>query len=301
LVHRSSVAEVFVTDSLQVGPDHYAVAAQLPRGHVMQEQQIYDPSLLVETARQAGVLVSHRHLDVPMDRAFVMNRLTMRITNIEALSQGESPGRLTIDFTTSLNTNSRGRMRGYEFTGGWVIDGATVAEGTGSLTFMSKRAHQMLRTQARSHLDPDAVAAPTPLPATPATVGRRDRRNVVITEPAAVHPNRWSATIAPDFSHPHLFDHPLDHLPGNLVIEASRQLTVAAVAKSWGVDPSRLVPVGLETTFTGYCENDITTALEAEVSPFRRSALGLVAGAEVDVTQCGTTLSTVRVEVVQCT
>ncbi|WP_246890403.1 AfsA-related hotdog domain-containing protein [Streptomyces scabiei] len=63
LVHRASIAEVFVTDSAQTGEDTYAVAAQLPRGHLIGEHSpAYDFTLLVEVVRQAGVLVAHRHM-----------------------------------------------------------------------------------------------------------------------------------------------------------------------------------------------------------------------------------------------
>lgn len=300
LVHRSAIAEVFVTDSRPVGPTRFEVAAQLPRGHVMLEHTVHDMSLLLEAGRQAGVLVSHRHLDVPMDRVFIMNQLALNVTDLAGLEQGTDPGRLVVDVDATLHTNSGGRLRGYDFTGVWTIDGTRVAEGTGSLTFINKRAYAALRTRARSALDL-SVAAPTPLPAAPETVGRRDRRNVVITDPVAADPDRWSATVVPAFGHPHLFDHPLDHLPGNLVIEAARQLTVAAAARSWGVDPATLVPVSVEAEFTDYCENDLATRLEADLTPFRTSGLGPVAGAEVRICQNDTVRSTIRVEVAQWT
>jgi hypothetical protein len=65
--------------------------------------------------------------------------------------------------------------------------------------------------------------------------------NVVISE---IEPGQHDdhATIVVDTSHPTLFDHPLDHLPGMLVIEACKQTAIASATRrgftdrSWHVD-----------------------------------------------------------------
>ncbi|MDE3723842.1 ScbA/BarX family gamma-butyrolactone biosynthesis protein [Nocardiopsis sp. N85] len=300
LVHRKAVSEVFVTDSRQTGENTFDVAAQLPRGHVMLETPTYDLPLILEACRQTGVLISHRHLDVPMDRAFIMHRMSLHIGDLDGLRQGAEPARLMVATEADLYRNQAGRLRGYDFRGTVLLNGTEVAQATGALIFLSRQAYQALRTKGRESLDWSAAAAPRAIPAQPSVVGRRDPRNVVITDPVQRGDESWRATVVPDHSHPHLFDHPLDHLPGNLLIEAARQVAVAGVARSEGLDPVTLVPVSVEASFSSFCENDLPSTLEADITPFRSDErFGPVVGVDVRVNQQGTTNSSFRIEVAQ--
>ncbi len=300
LVHRNAVSEVFATDSRQTAENTFEVAAQLPRGHVMLETPAYDLPLLLEACRQTGVLISHRHLDVPMDRAFIMRGMSLHVGDLDGLRQGPEPARAMVRTEADLYRNRAGRLRGYDFRGDVFINGAEVAKAAGSLIFVNRPAYQALRTKGRDALDWSAAAAPRPVPAPPAVVGRRDPRNVVITDPVQRGDHGWRATVVPDHGHPHLFDHPLDHLPGNLLIEAARQVAVAAAARSAGLDPAPLVPVSVEASFSSFCENDLPSTVEADLAPFRSDErFGPVVGVDVRVNQQGTTNSTFRIEVAQ--
>ncbi|MFD3688860.1 ScbA/BarX family gamma-butyrolactone biosynthesis protein [Nocardiopsis sp. NPDC058631] len=300
LVHRNAVSEVFVTDSQQTGESTFDVAAQLPRGHVMLETPAYDLPLILEACRQTGVLISHRHLNVPMDRAFIMQRMSLDITDLDGLRQGSEPARVMVRTTADLYRNQAGKLRGYDFRGDVLLNGTEVAKATGALIFVSKLTYQALRSKGRDALDWSTGPAPRAVPARPSVVGRRDPRNVVITEPVQRGEDGWKATVVPDHSHPHLFDHPLDHLPGNLLIEAARQLVVAAVARSSGLDPATLAPVSVEASFSSFSENDLASVVEADLTPFRRDErFGPVMGADVRVIQQGVAGSTFRIEVAQ--
>lgn len=300
LVHRKAVAEVFVTDSRQVEENVYDVAAQLPRGHVMLEDRTYDVPIVVEACRQAGVLISHRHLDVPQDQAFVMRHIGLDIAEPAALRQGDEPARMLIRVDVDLRTSRSGRIQGYDFVGRISINGRDLGTAHGSLFFMSKKAYRVVRANGRAALDIEGTAQPQPSPCDPAAVGRRDHRNVVISEPVQRPENGWSATVVADHGHPHLFDHPLDHLPGNLLVEASRQLAVVSAARSGGLAPSTLFPISIAAEFTTFCENDLTTVVEAEPAPFRKDdKLGPVAAVDVRVLQKGDSCATMRIEVAQ--
>ncbi len=81
------------------------------------------------------------------------------------------------------------------------------------------------RMRAGSSWDP----GPQPTPADPSSVGGRTRtENVVIGTPdRAADGGSASAPLVVDIGHATLFDHPLDHLSGGLIIEAARQLSLA--------------------------------------------------------------------------
>ncbi|WP_370012895.1 AfsA-related hotdog domain-containing protein, partial [Nocardia cyriacigeorgica] len=67
------------------------------------------------------------------------------------------------------------------------------------------------------------------------------------------------ATLVPDIGHPFLFDHPLDHVPGSLLIEACRQTALAMVLER----APRLV--GVSSTFDRFVELDTPAECRAEI------------------------------------
>lgn len=303
LVHRRSVAEVFVTDSRQTAPDAFEVAAQLPRGHLMAENPgVHEPLLIIESMRQAGVLIAHRHMDVPLDTAFIMGTIGFQVDSLEGMRvRSEEPSRLLIHAKADTQVNRRGRILGFDFTGSVDIDGSHVLTAHGSLNFLSKRSYRVLRARGRSILNPRTAVLPRLVPVAPAEVGRHNPRNVVITPPVLSAGLRASASIVAHFDHPHLFDHPLDHIPGNLVIEAARQLAVSGLSRSYGIDPTALLPVTIAAEFAEFVESDSIAQLDARLGELTRDERSgaVVSEVTVDVRQNGAVAGTVRLEVAQ--
>ncbi|ORT60039.1 hypothetical protein BKD26_10585 [Streptomyces sp. CB03238] len=102
MVHRSAIAEVFLTDSRPTDrPDTYEVAAQLPRAHIMGERSgTHDFLLLVEVLRQAGVYLAHAYQNVSPDDSFIFRNLRIRIRDLSAMrSGGERPAQAVTTLT----------------------------------------------------------------------------------------------------------------------------------------------------------------------------------------------------------
>ena len=70
---------------------------------------------------------------------------------------------------------------------------------------------------------------PDPLAQLPGEHWRRSERNTVITHVLRRSPQSLNATLRVDEGHPYFFDHPLDHVPGILLIEGVLQLMEHAV------------------------------------------------------------------------
>jgi hypothetical protein len=140
---------------------------------------------------------------------------------------------------------------------------------------------------------PPAVRAPL---ATPESVGRTAWRNVLLagcvsgteptnkeptnkepasteptsTEPAGTEPSaeptggefrsgtgEFGAVLAVDESYRGMFNHPHDHLPGMLLMEAGRQAAVSTAARNTGVPAGALVLSSLNATFPAFAELDL--------------------------------------------
>ncbi|MFI0367828.1 ScbA/BarX family gamma-butyrolactone biosynthesis protein [Actinomadura sp. 1N219] len=303
LVHRASVTEVFLTDTAVVADDVFAVAAQLPRGHMIGERgEFYDFALIVEVLRQTGIVIAHRHLDVPLDMAFIFRYMTIRVVDLDALRIGPTPGQAVVTVRVQVERTRGGRVRALNFEAALDIDGRPALEVTGSLTFVTRGAFKAMRSRQRAARDLDRPITPLLAGATPDMVGRRQERNVVITEPVVLDDSRAAAKLVVDLAHPHLFDHPLDHVPGNLQIEAARQIATSAVARVGGPAPDTLDVIAMNAEFTGFIEHDLETRVEAQIRRFRNDdRLGVLAvPVSVQLTQQGETGARIELEVAQC-
>ena len=134
-------------------------------------------------------------------------------------------GRQTLDleFTIMVRREFRrgqdGPVQGLDVAGVATHEGTKLMELSGAFGWMSAANWTALR--AGAGWDP----GPQITPAHPDRVGRSCRENVVIGEPAP-HADGACAPVVVDIAHPTIFDHPLDHLPGGLIIEAGRQLAM---------------------------------------------------------------------------
>ena len=81
LVHRNAIAEVLLTDIVQLDRTSFEVAAQWSRSHRVyrpDQDGRHDPMLLLETVRQAGLALSHFGFGVPFEFKSVMHDVGFR-------------------------------------------------------------------------------------------------------------------------------------------------------------------------------------------------------------------------------
>ncbi|GAB2530492.1 ScbA/BarX family gamma-butyrolactone biosynthesis protein [Nocardia heshunensis] len=265
LAHRHAVAEVFVTSLDAESDDSFVVGAQLPRMHghygdhagVLAEY--HDLIAVMEAARQASIAVTHEFYDVPTDSAFLVR--TFNGTGIDSLAWeiGSAPADLELR-VRALRAHRRGTaLEGLDLVLDISSAGVTMGTVDGSFSWVSPRQWAGIRGGYRKHLglgpfETPASAGPR---AAAALVGRENPRNVVIGVPEITGGRARAAVIA-DTTHPILFDHQLDHVPGNLLIEACRQTALTTL----GADPRRLVSV--TSAFDQFVELDLPSVCVAE-------------------------------------
>ncbi|MCY0934581.1 ScbA/BarX family gamma-butyrolactone biosynthesis protein [Streptomyces sp. H34-S4] len=304
MVHRAAIAEVFLTDSRRVPDqtDTYEVAAQLPRAHIMGEQSgTHDFLLLIEMLRQAGVFLAHTYEDVPLDESFIFRHLQTEVRDQSALRTGDRPARAVATLTVLPQRKRNGRVQAIDFSGSLAIEDKHALQCSGGLAFFTRGVYQALRERRRRTLADTIGVLPTHVAAVPASVGRRDPYNVVITRPVAAGESAFAATVLSDTTHPHLFDHQLDHVPGNLLLEAARQLAAASVSSLHAISAHGLQVTSMDAQFQEFAELDLQTRAVARVEQFRlNESLGtLVIPVVVDILQQGRAVASFRLEVAQ--
>ncbi|MBF6061540.1 gamma-butyrolactone biosynthesis protein [Nocardia terpenica] len=266
LAHRCAVSEVFVTSLHANTEDSYTVGAQLPRMHAYYGDHLgpaathYDPLLVMEAARQAAIALTHEYFGIPQDMAFVVRTFNGSGADTAAWRIGPTPADLVMSVQITRRHQRAGRVHGVDMVLDIGCGGVPMMTVDGSFTWITPTQWDRLRDSACTGLglgefDGEAVSGAR---AEPQMVGRENRRNVVIG-PLQPHPAGGTAVLVADTGHPVLFDHPLDHAPGSLLIEAARQTATALL----GPNPPQLLCVA--ATFEKFVELDTPAECVAEI------------------------------------
>jgi 2-oxo-3-(phosphooxy)propyl 3-oxoalkanoate synthase len=285
LVHREALGEVFLTDTRRVDDDCYVAAAQLPRSHAYYGDHIvrpalYDPVLLMEACRQAALAGAHAHYDVPFDHSFIMTHFGIRLLHPKRVAVGSQPCELRLELTTKNRRVRDGRVTGYDLDIMLSADGKPIGQVVSGLRFRSRDGYAKLRLSGRggAELPSSATHPHTPLgtPVDPYLVGRSNPDNVVLVNAEATE-NGARALLSAPVNHPSMFDHPQDHIPGMVLMEAGRQLAHYAVTEHLGLAPSKIYIKDLHAVFTRFGELEPVTELSVELGE-RNSSGELVPG-----------------------
>ncbi|WP_190179838.1 ScbA/BarX family gamma-butyrolactone biosynthesis protein [Streptomyces naganishii] len=272
--HRAAVAEVFLTDWAPGQPDGFVVSAQWPRGHsfFLQRSGYQDPLLIAESVRQVGSLIAHAEFGVPLGHHFLMHNLSYTVTE-QGLATAPIPTEVEMRVTCHDLSKRGGQLTGMRYQVTLVRDGRSVGFAEADFNCLSPRVYQRLRGRR-----PTSVAPARGQVVPPASVGRVLPSDVVLLAPEKAS-HRWQLHL--DTRHPILFDHPVDHVPGMVLMEAARQAAQA-------VHPLPVLALGMDSTFSRFAELDAPCWIEAEVA----EDSGLV---HVTGTQNGSTVFTAHV------
>lgn len=253
LVHRTHDRDVFVTSVRVVGPSRFEVGARWPASHSFYGPvgDRHDPLLLLETMREAVFVVGHGKYDIPRDTSFVARAKEFEVYPAGLYTAGRAPVDVVIDITTTDIKRRGGAVSGMRLDLVCYRDGEPVGSAAYRVDFASSAVYTRLRGKHRTAKP--ALSCDT-APVRPAHVGREDELDVLLAE--APGTRGWHLRVDP--THPVIFDHVMDHVPGNALVEAGRQAAYLAT----GRPDAMLVRGGM--SFTKYIEFDAPCLVFAE-------------------------------------
>lgn len=223
LVHRSSIAEVFVTGGVRTGTDTFSVGAQWPRDHALyhpDENGLNDPLLFAETLRQAYFYGAHTYFGVPLGSRFIGQDMSFAITDPAALRVGGAPLAVVLHGTWAEERDRRGRAAGARLDVTLTVDGHPCGRGHTRGLMLDGRRYGLLRGRPAAC---DEVIPPRPEQdariARPSRVGRLRWKDCVLERDRP--DQQWGLRV--DRDHAVLFDHPTDHVPLMVMLEGFRQ------------------------------------------------------------------------------
>ncbi|WP_375478489.1 AfsA-related hotdog domain-containing protein [uncultured Jatrophihabitans sp.] len=245
LVHRSSVHEVLLTDARTLGDGRVAVGVQFPRWHAVSAggaQEVVADTLAIEAVRQIGLMLSHTEMGVPLDAVFLAHELGFRRSSTPV-----SVADAVIDAVAvaTVERQGRGRQAAFVLRVELVVGDEVVGTGLGRMTCVSPVVYRRLRGTPRMA---SSALAPVSRPSAvlPPMVARQLERQVVVTvaprdarstgdddrrSAAFASPHAVETFLLVDPSNPFYFDHPYDHAPGTLLLEAMQQTAVLATGR----------------------------------------------------------------------
>lgn len=251
-VHKSAHTEVLLTGWKQLGEREFEVGAQWPRDHGYWRTGrggVQDPMLLVETTRQVLPLLSHAAYRVPPDHQLIWDHHHCAFA-APLLRVTDRPAEVVLRLSVSHPPLPGGRLRRLAVKMTVTGEGRTL--GTASTVFSahSPEVYARLRgSRTRPPSEAMSAALPPPAPVVPALVARESEREVVLA-PAGDESRRQLRVVT---SSPWLFDHPVDHAPGMLLMEAARQCAHLVLQ---GRQSRLLHLVRMEAEFTRYVDLD---------------------------------------------
>ncbi|CAL9489376.1 hypothetical protein SUDANB176_03214 [Streptomyces sp. enrichment culture] len=282
VVHRAAVSEVLVTGLQQAGDDHFRVGVQWPRSHSYYGRvadRWHDPMLLGESIRQALLAIAHQAYEVPFGYKFLSSSLSYRIEPGGARLT-ERPAHILLDIRCR-NIKRRGRTIGaVDLDVDCFRDGVLVGSGEIAAQCVPETAYRRLRGERAESVP----GLPTSEAVAPRLVGRSSVFDVVLG--ASNMERVW--TLRYDRDHPVLFDHPVDHVPGMVLMEAARQAALAVLDQ-----PDGLI-VACDSTYQKYVEFDSTCLVTASPQPARGDGTRTVS---VSFNQGGATVAACEVRI----
>ncbi|WP_331748915.1 MULTISPECIES: ScbA/BarX family gamma-butyrolactone biosynthesis protein [unclassified Streptomyces] len=255
-VHRAAVAEVILTDWKREDDTHFKVTAQWPRGHSFFSpiDGHHDPLLAAETIRQVGSLLAHAEFGVPLGHQFLMWGLEYAVEPDQILI-GDTPAALGIDVICTEVKWRGGTLAGLRYEAVIHRDGKPAVRGSASYTCTTPAVYRRLRGGRCTPEGPSQL--PLTAPVSPRSVGRMSPVDVVLAPSRGT--NRWQ--LRADTRHHVLFDHPVDHVPGMVLLEAARQAAAAALRSP------TMLPIGISSEFHRYAELDTPCRIQAQHLP----------------------------------
>ncbi|MFJ1808381.1 ScbA/BarX family gamma-butyrolactone biosynthesis protein [Streptomyces sp. NPDC088157] len=256
LVHKLNAAEVLLTGWRRTADDRFVVTARWPPDHDFYavRHDRHDPLLLSETIRQTFPLLAHEAYGVPFGHHLVWDSYTWFL-NPDLLHADGSAVDLELRVVEREAVRRRGSVAMLSLAYDVVRDGMSLATATSCFTIQVPAVYRRLRGD---HGDPAAVQ---PIPVPPAvraqSVGKDDVGDVVLAPADA--PQRWQLRV--DADHSVLFDHPVDHAPGMLLLEAVKQVAHGVSGRT------PVCVIAMDVRFQRYAELDAPSWLEARRIP----------------------------------
>ncbi|WP_217561330.1 ScbA/BarX family gamma-butyrolactone biosynthesis protein [Streptomyces sp. GbtcB6] len=261
--HKSRPGEIFVRHWHEESPHVHAVTLDWPRSHSFYTLRsgATSPLLFVESVRQALAVLSHTTQEIPLDHRHGWEYARYAFAPA-AFRERTAPAEVELRVTHGDITLRR-RLGSARLTARIEATCGGEPLGSAEIKYVTHppAIYDRLRKEYADAQRAFAAALPPAPPVTPPSVDRTDAGDVVIAPTSKPHHYQ----LRTDVSNTVLFDHPHDHIPGMVLLEAVVQAVHASA-------PGHPRPTALDSTFLRYVEFDAPCWID--VAPKEPDGLG---------------------------
>ncbi|MFF7365050.1 ScbA/BarX family gamma-butyrolactone biosynthesis protein [Streptomyces sp. NPDC008125] len=254
--HRVQPDDVLIRGYRRLAENTYALDIDWAGRHVFFEPalgSVHHHMLIAQTLRQIGLSLAHTEFEISSAHQFLMSgmsysvdpRRSTDLSPIRAEAVCTWTGRNGIRIAIALEQH-----------------GSVFVRSESGFSWVSDRVYRRLRG---AHLTGRPGVMPAPVGAPP--VGRRAADEVVLGASGRAH--HWE--LIADTGNPALMDHPVDHVPGLVVMEASQQAAHAVVA---GTGDRSWCPLATDMRTSRYIEFDAPCWIDAREVPLPETSSG---------------------------
>lgn len=254
-VGKADLAEALVTGWRSDCDAVQTVTAQWPRTHdfYTPTPDRHSPLLFTECVRQSLAVVAHAVHQIPVGYRMGWEYFRSDVAAEGLRTRGEAAEMKLVVTHTEV---TRRRMGSVHLTG--FVEATLHGEHLGCAEVHYSAHPPAIYNRLRGPYADAHTAFSRALPPgpalSPARVGRASARDVVLSPTADA--DQWELRV--DTRNSVLFDHPHDHIPGMVLLEAVAQSAQAQAS------PRVVIPVGFDTTFFRYAELDAPCLITAE-------------------------------------
>jgi hypothetical protein len=252
LVRRTYGRDVFVTNLRVLGDDTFEVSARWPGEHVFYGpvRGRHDPLLFLESMREAILLVAHFAFQVPREYKFITHDKQFDIDPTGLRADCAEPVDVVFRLTAHDIKRRGHKLAGMRMEAECVRDGVRIGGGAYRWSCVTPAVYKRLRGDYVT-AEPAEVTDRELIP--PRLIGRTHDVDVMLA--GSADESSWD--LRQDPAHPVVYDHTVDHVPGNGCIEAARQAALLALGCS-----AAMVVRG-DFTFFRYLEFDTPCVVSA--------------------------------------
>jgi len=282
LVHRAALSEVFLTDFQSVDETTFRAAAQLPPDHTYYGDHtgrpaLHDPLGVFEAVRQMLLCAMHLQHDASHDTKAITAETRMEIDDPRPLLAGRGALDLELNGTVTLEKKYRETTSRVVHTVGVAVGGRHVGSVMVDTALRPADVYEGLRMGHRTTPPPysDTLPGHVPGDAAAAHLVARERRQNVVLAAVAHDEEGLTARLHVPVAHPSMFDHPQDHVPGPVMMEAARQAVLLLAGERLGHAPAKAYLRDIQASYLRFAELDSDIVVRARpVEVTDRSGLG---------------------------
>ncbi|UQA90937.1 ScbA/BarX family gamma-butyrolactone biosynthesis protein [Streptomyces halobius] len=254
-VHRPATEDILITSWNRLDDSHFSLTARWPHDHryFTPDRGRHNILLVGETIRQAGLLLSHTELGVPVGHHFILGDLVWT-THQEHLAVAGRPAQPTIEAALSDLRMRAGKLVSGRFDMTFRLAGNAIATGHFHVSVTAPGVYRRIRGERLAARRTDG---PLPAPVPHRLTGSLKDSDVLLAP--TDRSDRWVLRLAP--GHAALVNPANDHVPGMVLLDAAQQAARALSA------PAPFAPYAFSTEFHRYAEHDAPCVIEARRTP----------------------------------